>query len=427
MTILKPFTGLRNQRGMTTIIALFLMVMLTMIGISAILVSNDDISIAGNESSEMASFYAAEAGLEKASAYIQQQYEATGLAPTSMPSGSETIDNAMFAYSVADIGAAVQRPLTQGTLAGLNALVKTYTVTSSGISDINDAQTSLTMDFEAALVPLFQFAIFYGNDLEIAPGPDMSIIGRVHSNGDLYIQAGSDLYMDSYVTCSGDLKHGRKGPGSTDNGDVFIKDTDGNYQNMKNADGTFLTSADTNWYDAAANRWGGRVQDAAFGQDELNLPISSGDPHNIIERYNGGSNPDSYEEAADAKIIDGAYYVKMGGIWNDVTALLPAGTITTGSFQDLHEGKTVNSTDVDMSLLTASGYAPSNGVLYSSDRRAGTFNAIRLTNGSDLGDPLSVFSENPMYVEGDYNTVDKQPAALGADAITFLSNNWNDA
>ena len=32
-----------------------------------------------------------------------------------------------------------------------------------------------------------------------------------------------------------------------------------------------------------------------------------------------------------------------------------------------------------------------------------------------------------MYVQGDYNTVNWKPAAFFADAITFLSNNWNDA
>ena len=52
---------------------------------------------------------------------------------------------------------------------------------------------------------------------------------------------------------------------------------------MKNADGTWLDSQDSQWYDSSASRWGGRVQDAAYSQQELNMPISSGDAHNIIE------------------------------------------------------------------------------------------------------------------------------------------------
>jgi len=416
---------LRSNRGLAAFIALIVMIMLTLIGIAAIKISNDEVNIAGNELNEMKAFYGAEAGLERASAAIQNQYDATGYPPTTMPSGNETINDVIVAYNATDNGAAVQKPLSIGTLAGLNATIKTYTIKSTGISQIDNSQVVLTQNFECALVPLFQFAVFYGNDLEIAPGPDMSLLGRVHSNGNIWLQAGSNLYMDSYVTCSGDLLHGRKGPGSVDNGNVFIKDTEGNHQNMKNGDGTFLTSASTDWYDSATVRWGGRVQDGAFGQSELNLPLSTvGDPHKIIERASG--NPDSYENKAGLKIMNGRAYSPIGAVWTDVTALLPAGTITTGSFTDGREGQVVNSTDVDMTLLASSGYIPANGVIYSSDQRAGSYNALRLKNGSDIGSPLSVYSENPMYVQGDYNTVNKQPAALAGDAITFLSNSWDD-
>nr|MBN2276897.1 pilus assembly PilX N-terminal domain-containing protein [candidate division Zixibacteria bacterium] len=420
------FRKMGENRGMAAFIALVIMVMLTLIGAAAIKLANDEISIAGNEMKEMGAFYSAEAGLDKVAASIQSQYESTGAPPTTLPSGSESLGNFSFAYNTVDNGAAVQRTLTQGTLAGLNALVKTYTITSTGISSLDQSQVTLTQEFECALVPLFQFAVFYGNDLEIAPGPDMSLIGRVHSNGNLWLQAGSNLYMDSYVTCSGNLLHGRKGAGGVDNGSVYIKDTDGNYQNMKNSDGTFLEATDSEWYDSASVRWDGRVQDAAFGQGQLNLPLTNaGDPHKLIERASG--NPDSYENYADIKIIDGAVLAKVGTVWQDITSVLPSGTITSKTFYDGREGKTVHSTDVNMSLLATSSYYPTNGVIYASDQRSGTFNAIRLTNGSDVGTGMAIVSENPMYVAGNFNTVDKQPVSLAADAVTFLSNSWNDS
>jgi len=423
---MKLFRILRNNRGIAAMIALIIMIMLTLIGTAAIKLSNDEISIAGNEMNEMASFYAAEAGLDKVAASIQSHYESTGLPPTSMPSGVENLGDYSFAYNTTDNGAAVDHTLSQGTLAGLHALVKTYTITSIGISSLDHSQVTLTQEFECAQVPLFQFAVFYGNDLEIAPGPDMTLIGRVHSNGNLYLQAGSNLYMDSYVTCSGDLVHGRKGAGSTDNGGIYIKDTEGNYQNMKNSDGSFLQSTDSEWYDSASVRWDGRVQDAAFGQQQLNLPLTNaGDPHKLIERASG--NPDSYENYADLKIIDGAVLAKVGTVWQDITAILPAGTVTNSSFYDEREGTNVQSTDIDMSLLATTAYYPTNGVIYASDQRGGSFNGLRIKNGADIGTGLSVVSENPMYIQGDYNTVNKQPAALAADAITFLSNSWDDA
>ncbi len=52
---------------------------------------------------------------------------------------------------------------------------------------------------------------------------------------------------------------------------------------------------------------------------------------------------------------------------------------------------------------------------------------VRLTNGSRLPNALTVATDRPFYVQGDYNTNTWVPAALGGDAITWLSNAWNDS
>ena len=36
-------------------------------------------------------------------------------------------------------------------------------------------------------------------------------------------------------------------------------------------------------------------------------------------------------------------------------------------------------------------------------------------------------SDDPVYVQGDYNTVSKTLAMVAGDAITILSNDWSDA
>ncbi|NTV38214.1 MAG: hypothetical protein HGA82_03425, partial [Anaerolineales bacterium] len=92
--------------------------MMTMIGLAVVRLANDEVTIAGNELNEMAAFYAAEAGLERASAAIQTQYEATGLPPSTMPQGSETINNCVAAYTTVDNGAATMQDLALGALAG---------------------------------------------------------------------------------------------------------------------------------------------------------------------------------------------------------------------------------------------------------------------------------------------------------------------
>jgi hypothetical protein len=60
---------------------------------------------------------------------------------------------------------------------------------------------------------------------------------------------------------------------------------------------------------------------------------------------------------------------------------------------------------------------------------------VRLVNGSALPqNGLTVASQNPVYIQGNYNTAltgpggtNHPPAAVLADAVTVLSNNWSDA
>ena len=68
--------------------------------------------------------------------------------------------------------------------------------------------------------PLFAHAIFYNMDLELHPGPQMSITGPVHTNGNLFIDAnqnttdetatGSTLDFKGVVTVSGNIFHAWK-------------------------------------------------------------------------------------------------------------------------------------------------------------------------------------------------------------------------
>ncbi|MGK7912557.1 MAG: hypothetical protein AB4050_13930 [Synechococcus sp.] len=74
----------------------------------------------------------------------------------------------------------------------------------------DNPQAILQMVFRSRLIPLFQFAAFYENDLEILPGPAFDLRGRVHTNGDLYLNAGNRLTIDGEVTVAGDLYRGRK-------------------------------------------------------------------------------------------------------------------------------------------------------------------------------------------------------------------------
>lgn len=420
---------LKSERGIAAVIAVLMVGMMTLLGLAALSTSDDEVSIAGNELQEARSFYAAESGLEKAVADIQNQYEVTGLPPTTMPSGTDQLNNCNIAFATTDNGAAVQRVLVSGPLSGLRGLVKTYTVRSSA-TGLDGASVQLTTNFEAALVPIFQFAVFYEDDLEIAPGPDMTLAGRVHSNGDMYLQSDNSLSINSFVTSAGDILHGRKGPGGTGTGDVRIKDAAGNYISMKSGS-TWVDATQSNWYTASMSMWNGRVQDKAHGQAPLALPLAgSGNPHKLIEPAAG--NADSYENKATLKIVNNVALQKVAGVWVDVTAAMTASgalKYTADKFTDQREAKPIDLTELDIQKVYAGGFAPPNGVLYFSDNiTAGSeFPGLRLVNASTLGAPLTVASANPLYTLGNFNSNTKKPAALMADAITFLSSAFDDA
>jgi hypothetical protein len=402
--------------------------MLTLLGLAALSTSDDEVSIAGNQLQETRAFYASEAGLEKAAAALQSEFDTTGLPPSIMPSGSLTVNNCLVTYNAVSNGPAAYKDLSNGTLAGLHALVQSFSMTSTASNSSYNATVQLSQTFEAALVPLFQFAVFYDNDLEMAPGADMTLMGRVHSNGSMWLQAGSSLEMGSYVSASGSIFHGLKGPGTVVTGDVLIKNGSGNYVSMKEG-AAWLDANDAHWYDSSVARWQGRVQDSAHGQGSLQLPLATpgGDPHKLIERQAG--NPDSYERKATLKFTDRQAYQDVAGAWVNVTAdMVSKGiiTFTDDKFYDAREATWVDCMELDVEKMYDEGYGPSNGVIYYSDQTS-DFPALRINNCSELDAGLTLASENPLYTVGDYNSTQKKPAALMADAVTFLSSSWNDA
>jgi hypothetical protein len=99
--------------------------------------------------------------------------------------------------------------IKEGDYAGLNAQEYTYRVYTSAAKETNlgaginkgiDSQTMLQMDFNNRLIPLFQFAAFYENDLEITSSSNMDLFGPVHTNSNLRLAPGGMLRLQGNVT-----------------------------------------------------------------------------------------------------------------------------------------------------------------------------------------------------------------------------------
>lgn len=422
---------LNNQSGFALVVGLIMLLLVGFLGMTALRTSDTDMDITANQVHRTQSFYLAEAGSERVAAEIIRSFQRFGRAPDPLPSGAFDYGTGYSSFSTTDLGPAKVEDLTTGAYAGLYGLVKSFEVNSVGRLSSDPQQVEIALVVQDALVPVFQFAVFYEHDMEFHPGPDMTIGGRMHANGDMYLGAGATLNIDSYVTAAGNLYASRKaGSGQTyGTGQVNMKDKDGNYVGMK-VGSDWLDANDSNWVDESLNRWDGRVEDANHGMTDLNLPVvTDGPPTDLIDPDGAGANPDSFENKADLKIVNGVALYNNAGTWTNVTAsLTTAGALTTSTFYNPRESKWVTATQIDVAKLGTTSYLPPNGIIYASRKtEAGTEQAVRLVNGATLPAALTVASPNPVYTKGDYNTVNKKPAAVLADAYTILSNSWNDS
>jgi Tfp pilus assembly protein PilX len=96
--------------------------------------------------------------------------------------------------------------------AGLNTQEFRYTVRSVGRNNQLSNEAILDLTFKSRLVPLFQFAIFFQDDLEIFNGATMTVTGPVHTNGNFYLspQSGGTTNLNGQTTMAGTLNRGLK-------------------------------------------------------------------------------------------------------------------------------------------------------------------------------------------------------------------------
>jgi hypothetical protein len=326
--------------------------------------------------------------------------------------------------------------------------------------------------FQYVEVPLFQAMYFYEHDLEFYKPATMIVSGLVHSNSKLYASSSSV----GTLTLTGNV--------------------------------SYVTGYSTTQDPPFANTWSGWSPNA---QIMPTFPNGEANQVNKVQRYepmglslattfsktDGNPNNDSYREIIEMPVTTSAdppeiairrlsnkagIVMKINGTTATVTAqngttatatqlaqIRAAFTGKTTMF-DQREGKNVDVANIDVSKITAAlgaaGPTGFNGVLYVVDTTPVTTGGpspspnpktIRLQKGGVLpADGLSIASQNPVYVQGDYNTgttsstpptsvpanatgnptnshsptvpgYTRKPAAIMADAVMLLSNSWNDA
>src|ERR1700739_454429 len=222
-TILSKKSGrFRNEAGialLTTLLLLFLMSSL-LVGFSVLLVSDQQLAGANND--QTTAFYAAEAGMEKMTADLGNLFSQTyspsitqinqlQYTPPTLPGIAFQTGDGNNGYAIAPVAldkngnpAPTITTIKSGTYQGMTAMATEYTLTvnarTSTGREVNLVRTTQTVG-----IPMFQFGIFSDTDLDFFPGPVFNFGGRTHTNGNLFLAAGSTLTLSDKVDAYKDV------------------------------------------------------------------------------------------------------------------------------------------------------------------------------------------------------------------------------
>ncbi|MCF7838340.1 MAG: hypothetical protein K9N49_06890 [Candidatus Marinimicrobia bacterium] len=371
---------------------------------------------------------------------------------------------------------ALDTVITNGTQCrGLIGDSQTYTVTVGARNPASDVGAVLRLRLHAVGVFLIRYAIFYENDCEILPGPNMTITGPVHCNSDLYLGANNSLRFDDRVTSVSRILNRRKDNTSVPGGHVRILNTLGASEPMKR--GTHILDSNYDqWISESLEVWTGRALSGAHGMQALRPPIAPVDtPRDIIERplatnapaYQADTETEKFANKASLRIhVDAAGNVSATNFYGGAVALGLTQPVTNGAYggrppydkanrgryslsgagavdttqtnlYDAREERYVAPVDIYVDrlvpIIDSLGYGTTenNGLVYVTREPTpdGRMPAVRLRNGHEIALPegLSIVSDLPVYIEGQYNVTDPKTAMVAGDAVTMLSQNWQDA
>ena len=345
-----------------------------------------------------------------------------------------------------------------GMNTGYSAYYYLASVTVSAPVLSGSVSVNLKRVFVEENVSPWTYAIFYNDDLEINPGNYMTINGKVHTNGTLYTAKGTGVGTASYLTLNGDTTYAEAWGV---NGQMAFDPLENKHTGTTIAS-PYYPANDPPTQSATQTPFGFDISqiisansgnpNASDGWHELIEPPVAGysDPFDNLTSNSGSVNGRYYDQAFVEVLINSSNAVTIldpsgntctsHSTGNDLTLYnMMTSAITTGqSLYDARQQAVQNITTVNVSKITTSG------VVYIANTSTTGNVAIQLKNGQVLPTGgLTIASENPVYVQGDYNTgsgtvpsdngtptsptvstYTRQPAAIAADAITVLSNSW---
>jgi Tfp pilus assembly protein PilX len=458
-----------DQRGSALLATLLVMLCVGVIGMSLSVTSSTDVLVASNYRENQRAFYAADGGAHAAFEAIIRQAELTGLPPDANELASLTppaLSGASYdTMQISITGADQTAALPSGPFQGLTALTRPYEATVTAVTTgAPVGRATVRMSALIDLIPVFQFALFAEDDLQFNPGKPMTVTGRVHTNSDAYFNSWSGrdpLQFNDVVTVAGEVYAQDPWQGNG-RGQKLFPNASGGHVDLGN-----LTSAHPDWHDLALTNWDGNLRSGAHGVETVSLPLPAGtSPRTIIDPPAASDDATLQRSKlyykSDVRILNGVARNSAGQTLSVIDPVSGDPAIRPTVIRDERELHDMLVLEIDVEKLSRTQAWPANGSVYLAlGEPVGTMTnwatpvwnaatnswdteswptdwaahnapynggntdfAIKLVNGDQLPGPLTVASDNPVYVKGPFNSVAKQPAAVISDAVTILSPSW---
>lgn len=241
--------GRSGEQGSAMVIALLIMILLMAFVALAVSRTNSETIAASNDEAETRAFEAANASLEILTRNFNKIFETKlTIAPSDVtriqaqyPPVFDT--DYTFVQTVTQTQDTQDVVMTGEMFQGLNARRDEWKLDTVTTDKKNGVQVALTRKFLNNRIPIFQFGIFYDDDLEFHPGPRFDFGGRVHTNGSLFLQADTGVYFSSKVSAAAHVftdvsKNNSAYSNWGDN--VWIKNGSGTYVQLKYNMGSVL-------------------------------------------------------------------------------------------------------------------------------------------------------------------------------------------
>ena len=485
---------LGDERGIALIVYLFVLATMSALAVAAIQITNLGLLTSESYRTGQKAFYSAEVGLDLAVNAIVERFEDLVPYTTSLDDPNADADGFVTVENYRDykvrykVTNPLKKYLYQSSVGSsfIFHYAHTYDIEATATSLKDSSKEFLKERIRILETPLVQYFMFYGQtgggaDLELFPGPEMNMWGRIHSNGDIYIGSSGDgsggfstINLRNYddqgnlsphlMSASGKITTQFKHAGTTFNNTVFIKTSN---------EGT--TFSPTEALPPVIDKSNESEQESRFNDYVLvNEPQFVTPSISLIER--GGfyerraNNPETNK--IDSIIITGTGGLGSGNIevsvsrptLTNVTELVKTGRTTSGNsipglpfpiiqetrnaFEDCREDdRSVDTTDIDINALQRwyVAYLASQGLSLGGDgilvytsrspnssftNHNGSLQAIRLVRIDrfhsipELLDNTTVATDNPLYVQGDFNSTNTKGVALVSDAFNILSNEF---